>query len=83
MYYKIVSDQYIISVGTGSDMGEQIDEFEYLNILAAINSKPETDVGIDYRLKANLEWESFEVPIVESHISPEEALNIITGSENI
>lgn len=81
MYYKIVQDNYILSIGIGSGIGEAIEEIEYLNILSVINSRPESVEGIDYKLNTDLQWESFEVPIQEKQISPENALNIILGGE--
>ena len=64
MFYKYISDKYIIGVGTGSG-GEEITEQEYNNILNKINNRPEAPEGYSYRLTTAMEWELCEVPKIE------------------
>lgn len=64
MFYKYISDKYIIGAGTGSG-GEEITEQEYNSILDKINNRPEAPEGYSYRLTTSLEWELCEVPKTE------------------
>ena len=81
-YYKIISNRYLIAIGTGSG-GTEITESEYNNLLGIIRNKPIAESGYDYRLKSDLTWELCELPPVpvpeDEEISDTEALNIITG----
>ena len=80
VYFKNIVDNYIVSVGTGKS-GTIITESEYNTILDTIRSKPKAPEGFDYRLKADLTWELYELPPVptDDEITAEEALDIITG----
>lgn len=60
-YFKLVSNGYIISIGTG-DGGEEITAEEYDEINAIIADKPTLPEGYGYRLTAALEWEQYELP---------------------
>lgn len=64
MFYKYISDKYIIGVGTGSS-GEKISKQEYNAILAKISNRPEAPEGYSYRLTTAMEWELCEVPKIE------------------
>lgn len=66
-FYKIVSDGYIIGIGTnGNDNVTEITENEYSEILAIITSKPADPEGYAYKLHADtLEWESVALPDIE------------------
>ena len=80
-YYKIITDGYLVAVGSGSG-GAEIAEAEYNNLLEIIHNKPIAESGYDYRLREDLEWELYELPIIpteDEEISDTEALNIITG----
>lgn len=81
-YYKIITDGYLVAVGSGSG-GTEITEAEYAELLNIIRTKPVASEGYDYRLKADLTWEPYELPPVptpeDEEISDTEALNIITG----
>lgn len=68
-YYKVVSDGYIVSVGTGNG-GTEITEEEYIFILFTIQNRPDGD----YALKEDLTWEEvFDVTGPdEEELSPEE-----------
>lgn len=59
-YYKIVSNGYIISVGTGN-AGEEITAQEYSEIIGAIKSAPTVPEGYTYMLTESLEWKFVEV----------------------
>lgn len=81
-YYKIISDDYLLSVGTGGKTGEEITEAEYDNIMAVVHNAPIAPDGYGYRLKADLTWEQYEMPVVvEEELTAEEALAIILGGE--
>ena len=64
MFYKYISDKYIIGVGIGTG-GEEITEQEYNAILEKINNRPEAPDGYYYRLATTVEWELCEVPKTE------------------
>ena len=70
MFYKYISDKYIIGVGTGSG-GEEITEQEYNNILEKINNRPEAPEGYSYRLTSAMEWKLCEVPKIEPTLDEE------------
>lgn len=61
-YYKIVSDGYILAIGTGAG-GEEITEAEYNSLMTTIQNRPKAEPGWGYRLKADLTWELVEVPV--------------------
>lgn len=73
-YYKRIENDYLLSIGTGSGH-EEITAEEYEQILNVIRSKPTTETGYDYRLKADLTWELYEVPAVD------DSEDYITGDE--
>lgn len=68
-YYKLISDGYILSIGTGNG-GTGITESEYNEILSVIQSKPSKTETTDYHLREDLTWEEYELP------KPEEDENI-------
>ena len=45
--------------------GNKITETEYDSILRIIRNKPVAPDGYDYRLTADLEWEIYEVPVID------------------
>ena len=63
-YYKYVNDGYIIMVGVGAGF-TAIDEEEYQRIINAIKQKPADDEKIGYRLKEDLTYEAYELPVIE------------------
>lgn len=79
-FYKHIIGDYLIGVGNGSG-GEEITEAEYNSLLDVIRNKPSAESGFDYRLKADLTWELYELPPVpeDDEITAEEALEIIRG----
>lgn len=81
-YYKQISNDYILAVGTGPG-GTEITETEYNSILSAIQSRPTSETQ-GYRLRADLTWEAYDLPPApepsdDDEISNEEALNILLG----
>ena len=78
-YYKLIENGYIIAIGTGVG-GIEITEEEYNSILVHIRSCPEAPSGYGYRLKEDLTWELYELPIVEeTEISGDELMTMIEG----
>lgn len=81
-YSKITKDGYILAIGAGTT-GTAISEDEYNSILAAIQSCPSAQNGFGYRLKTDLTWELYELPVTAEEADPEltaeEALDIILG----
>ena len=78
-YYKIIQSGYLAVIGTGNG-GTEITNEEYENILTVINEKPIVESGYDYRLKEDLTWETYELPIVEeTDISSDELMTMIEG----
>lgn len=80
-YYKKIEDGYIAMTGVGAG-GVEITAEEYVQLKEIFYSMPEAAEGYAYRLKEDLTWEEYEIPVSdhdEEEISDEEALNIITG----
>lgn len=73
-YYKQIENDYLLSIGTGRGH-EEITSEEYNQILSVIRSKPTAETGYDYRLKTDLTWELYEVPVVD------DSEEYITGNE--
>lgn len=82
-YYKNIKDGYIQAIGMGAGYAEITAE-EYNEIMAIIRNRPEPLEGYDYRLRENLTWEEYQLPIIdpaEEEISDSEALAIILGGD--
>ena len=79
-YYKIIDGEYLKAIGTGRG-GIEITESEYNEILAVIRNRPASEPGYGYRLKTDLTYERYEMPIEEEpeELTAEEALDIIVG----
>lgn len=80
-YYKIIKNGYFEAIGIGFD-GEEINAKEYATIRNVISNRPTPPEGCDYRLKENLTWEEYELPVIdvdEEEIGDSEALDIILG----
>ena len=76
-YYKIVEDGYLVAIGKGAG-GIEITEDEYNSLLTHIRNHPIAEEGYDYRLKEDLTWELYELPIVEeTEISSDELMTMI------
>lgn len=81
MFCKLVSNNYIEAIGRGG-FGIEITEAEYNNLIEIIHNKPIAESGYDYRLREDLTWELYELPIIppeDEEISDTEALEIIRG----
>lgn len=80
MYYKIIANEYITVIGTGNG-GIEITEEEYNSLLAHIKECPEAPEGYGYRLKEDLTWELYELPIIpeDDEISSDELMTMIEG----
>lgn len=76
MYGKYINDSYIVGVGTGAGIGEEITEDEYNTILDKINNRPTAPEGFTYRLTTALEWELCELPPIENNEDSEDELII-------
>ena len=63
-YYRRIENGYIILIGENCG-GIEITEEEYNNILETIRNKPRSEEGCDYKLKEDLTWELYELPIEE------------------
>lgn len=82
-YNKTIYNGYTVAIGTGTG-GIEITAEEYNEIMAIIRNRPEPTEGYDYRLREDLTWELYELPIidpVEEEISDSEALAIILGGD--
>ena len=79
-YYKLIENGYLTAIGTGVG-GIEITEEEYNSLLTHIRSCPEAPEGYGYRLKEDLTWETYELPIipVSDDISSDELMTMIEG----
>lgn len=81
-YYKQIIDNYLTAIGTGPGNIE-ITEAEYNQILSIIQNRPQSE-GKGYKLKTDLTWEEYDLPLEpepsdDDEISNDEAISIITG----
>lgn len=72
----------LLAIGTGQG-GTEITEAEYNDIMSIIQARPQAE-GKDYKLKADLTWEEYDLPPApelsdEDEISNDEALEILLG----
>lgn len=66
MLYKRTEQNYTIGIGKSEESKfDEISEAEYNSILDIIRTKPVAPEGYDYRLKADLTWELYELPQIE------------------
>lgn len=78
-YYKTIINGYIQFISTCNGETE-ITENEYNEIMDAIKDKPQETEMVDYLLKTDLTWESYEKESVpETNLDANEALEIILG----
>lgn len=79
-HYKFIENGCIVMVGTGNG-GVEITAEEYRAILDTLRNKPTPPAGFDFRLKADLSWEQYELPAADPNpeLTAEEALEIIAG----
>ena len=84
-YYKITSNGYLHSIGTGGVSGEEITQQEYKRIENVIRNAPTVPEGYSYRLTESLEWEQVKVEtpdIINTMTETEQkamAYDILTG----
>lgn len=80
MFYKTILDGYIICISKENG-GEEITAQEYRAILDTLRNRPAPPDGYDYRLRADLTWELYELPAADPdpELSAEEALAVIMG----
>lgn len=64
MYQKNTENGYIVSIVSGDITNGNITEEEYNTILSVIRGKPTAPEGYDYRLREDLTWELYELPII-------------------
>lgn len=65
-YIKHIVDGYIVSLQTNAPIGtENCTEEEYNNILHVLKNQPTPKDGYGYRLKEDLSWEEYELPVEE------------------
>ena len=78
MYYKIITDGYITVFGTGNG-GIPITEEEYGSLVSHFRSKPESEDGCGYRLREDLTWELYELPVIPENdeISGDELMSML------
>lgn len=63
-YYKIMDNEYILSIGMSENIiGKEITKSEYDNLRDIIKNRP-FEEGYYYRLKEDLTWEKHELPII-------------------
>lgn len=79
-YFEIDVEESIISYGVGA-LGIEITEERYRAIKQAVSEKPLEMEGKVYRLKTDLTWEEYDLPIPseDDELDDAEALAIITG----
>lgn len=79
----IKTNGFIVGVSRckGDEKDGNLTENEYNEILSVINNRPIAPDDYGYRLREDLTWELYELPIVEisDEITNEEAYNIIMG----
>lgn len=82
-YFVNEKEGYVISVQRGG-VGCEISEEHYNDIMTAIQNRPIPPDGYGYRLKTDLTWEMYELPVSNEpeEITDSEALAIITGGES-
>lgn len=64
MFYKTITGGCVNNISKNSG-GTEITETEYNAILDAIYNRPTAPDGYGYRLREDLTWELYELPVVE------------------
>lgn len=72
MYYKITENGYISMFGEGKG-GIDISKAEYESLKSVMSKRPSAQKGYDYRLKEDLTWELYELPVEEIEAEATEA----------
>ena len=81
-YYKIIYNGYIGRIGVGNG-GIEISQEEYENLVQIINNKPVAESGYVYKLKEDLSWELYELPIINFDEIAEQEYNKILEIEEL
>lgn len=78
-WFKTTQNGYILSISTG--LGQQeISQAQYEELLACLMARPAAPQGKGYRLKEDLTWEVYDLPVcVGQEISNREAMEILLG----
>lgn len=74
-YIKTIEDGYIAGIATNA-CGVEITEEEYNELLAIIHNAPIAPDGYGYRLREDMTWEMYELPIEEAAPDKEAAATI-------
>lgn len=80
-YIKTIEDGYIAGIATNA-CGTEITREEYETLMAIIHNVPAAPDGYGYRLREDMTWEMYELPIIEEEheeITDTEALSILLG----
>ena len=83
--YKRIEDGYLIGIGVGGG-GTEITAAEYAALAAIIAAKPTPPEGYDYRLREDLEWQTYLLPEPEEEdapLDPARALELICGTSSL
>lgn len=63
-FYKQISDGYIVAIGTAeSAVTGEITQAEYEQLAGMIAERPAAPKGKYYRMKTDLTWELYDMPI--------------------
>lgn len=83
-FYKSIEKGYLTALSYGDNAaGIEITEEEFLGIKCVIRNAPTAPEGYGYRLTESLEWELYELPVVEETPSgyTESALAELSNTE--
>ena len=66
-YYKNIVDGYIFSLEKRETAtnGAEVTETQYNEIISILGNRPAAPDGYTYRLTADMEWELYEIPVVD------------------
>lgn len=72
-YYKNIVDGCIASLEKRetSASGDEITETQYNEIISILGNRPTAPNGYGYRLTIEMEWELYEIPVVDENIDHE------------
>lgn len=80
MYYILVEDGIVKTVGQMTVELREIGESDYQTVQHLLDNKPKApDWKHDYRLTENLEWELFEIEFDDKDVDAAQAFEILTG----
>jgi hypothetical protein len=73
-FFKTIENGYIVALQTVEGQTE-ITEQEYYSLLEIIHNKPNAESGYGYKLKEDLTWELYELPIIVEYDEEQEAVS--------